>query len=466
MDYLHRSKLPLVLCGLLSIIGCSNSDNGMTQEPDSRPTMAQFMSSHSEPQDIVFSSEETANSTLAANRVAISYLQHSIDNNAQDNVVLTPWPMFSTLALATAASHGDTADQINYELNAFGLEQSWPLAYQALHQSQTHLLTSGTSVINLDLWSQFDSQFETEFLQQIGSAFQAHSHSVDFKAGEDIAPELDHLAIRTFGENFSFYIENYSNTRLLMLNQIKTVGSFDTHTLHIERFDGLFENEADELIRAPMIRIQGKLDYYENSELIAYRLPLESNKLSVISIQPKDDMHAYIANNLETVLSTLNSSWIAQDSETVLPLIDASYTFSNDWLADWKDTNLLYSEELADLRSMDHKGGLYLQDLPWKNRFSISDYGIELAGISGHAATFSERNFFWSEPVQGDLTFHDITIVYETPPACSGAIPDISTGLILIQNTETGLIQSMLHLKTLAGTVEGITGCIYFDEPN
>jgi serine protease inhibitor len=458
MYSLHSVKLTFIALGFFAIGACSNS-NETGGEVDTRPTMAQFMLEKPEPQVSSFALEDIDNSIQAANRAAISFAQNQMGNIDNNNVIVALWPMFSTLALADLASQGETADEIKYELKEFGLDKSWHQVYQALYQSQEDLLTSGVTRIDHDLWAQYNSQFESEFLIQIDAALQPQYHSTNFAAGEDIATAVDQAIVSSLVKNYTFSIESYANTRLLALSQTKTVGQFDVNGLQIDTFEGLFENNASELIRAPMIHVQGNMGFYESSELLAYQIPIESNKLSLISIQPKEGASSYILNNLEIVLSDLNNAWLLQEASAVLPALSVSFGVSGGWLSGWKNIHLLYSEELADLRNMDYKGGLYMQGMSWDNYLSLSEQGVEIASVSGHVSSFSEHNIFAPGNNNGS---HGAVLISINPSHCNEVMPepDLSAGFIIIQNTVSGLIQSVLSFNTLAGVVEGRTDCI------
>ena len=464
MDCLRISGIFLMLACLVFVTACSKSTQEGA-EPDTRPTMTQFFKSKSEPPGGDFSSESVANSILLANRASLSFFKFKVNAAEAHTALMTPWPMFSTLALADAASHGDTAEQLNDGLNQFALNTSWAQAYQALLQSQASLLASSTGFIRQDLWAQFDSHFELEFLREIDPLYQATFHATDFKSAEDIHPVVENLALQTSGENYSFYLENYANTRLFMLNQIRLNGNFDLNSLELERFEGLFENEASELIRAPMLRVKGNLGYYDNNEFSAYRIPLSSNKLSLIFIQPKTAMHDYIANNLDSILASLYGSWVSQETQAVLPILYTESRDSGTWMSDWLGTSLLYSEESADLRNMDRHGGLYLQGLRWHHVLAISSQGIAVSGISAHAATYSALNMNipdYGNPIGVVVTIGDGA----NYNICSDAVPDLTTGILLIADTETGLLHSALQLKELKGVLEGQrTNCIQVNGP-
>lgn len=461
MDCLCISRLTSMLSCLFLITACINSSNEETiAEIDTRPTMAEFFGAQLETPTLNFSSEKMTNSVLAANQAALSFFKHEVNSSPESNHVLIPWPMFGTLALASSASHGDTAEELHLALSAFEPEPDWQNTYLALLQSQAALLSSGTGIIRQDLWSQFDSQFELNFLQHISSSFQARFHSTDFKSAEDIHDDVSNLATQYSGENYNVYLEEYANTRLMALSQLRIDGEFDLNTLQLELFEGLFENEAGDLIRTPMLRIQGDLGYYENHEFTAYRIPLSDNQLSLISIQPKEAMHEFIGNNLAGVVESLKGSWETKDTQAVLPVITIQNSNTGSWLAKWLDISLLYSERFANLRNMDRNGGLYMQGLDWSHGLEISEQGIALSGIAGHAVTFSPQNIFGpgdGNPINGSVTIIKTTIYF-----CIDATPDLSSGFLLVMDSESGLIHSVMQLKKLNGEFEGRrTNCIH-----
>lgn len=452
MDWSQSTKLTLLAFGSLTIVACSNSSNDDVGEVDTRITIQQFVQNKPIDQSASLNEEITENTLQAANRALISLAQDKMDLNV-NNVALTLWPIISSLALATAASHGDTADEIALELNEFGLDLSWPLASNALYES---LQATGITKIDNDVWSHHGSQFESDFLVQFDSAFRPDYHFVDFSSGEDISDAVDEAANNTFGASYAFGINKYADTRLLTLNQIKTLGLFDVEGLNVEEFNGLFMNySGGGLIRAPMVRFQGSMDYYENSEFVAHRIPIAGNRLSLISIQTNEESYDYVKNDLEAILSAINNGWRSQDTSTVLPMLSINYQLdANNWLY-WKNIGLIYSEELADLRNMDRKGGLYMQGIPYDNRLTITRQGIELASISGQAFTFSEHNIF-APGNNGDTSGSaELTLVVLPPVFCNMAQPDLHYGLIVLIDSISGLIQSILSLNRIEGTSEG-----------
>lgn len=461
MDFIHSKRIVWMLLCLLLITACSKSgQEDSTENKDIRPTMAEFFGTQTETSQLNFNTETISNSVLTANQASLSLFRYNINSSPDNNLLLSSWPLFGTLAFVSASSHDDTAEELNYGLNQFELDNSWARTYYPLLHSQAALISSETGFIRQDLWTQFDSQFEVEFLQQINPFLKTNIHSTNFKSGEDIHAQVANLALQTSGEDYSFYLEEYENTRLMMLNQIRIVGNFNSDTVQVESFEGLFENAASELVRSSMLRIQGKLGFFENNEFAAYRIPLSNGQLSLISIQPKDAMHEFIGNNLNSILESVNGGWETKEIQAILPVLNIWNSSTGSWLAEWLDISLLYSERFADLRSMDRHGGLYMQGMPMYNRLTISAQGLDLSGISGHAATFSPRNLFG--PGDGSSTFADfeLTLAVVSPYACSEETPDLQTGFILIMDTESGLVHSAMQLKELEGAVEGVTDCI------
>jgi serine protease inhibitor len=439
------------------LTACSDHHADSSSDIDTRPTLSRFLETKTEAPSTFFDAEQTLDSVESANRTAFSFIQYQLHYN-DSNIVITPWPLFSSLALVTSASHGETEEEVTFELAEFDLETSWSLAYQALINSQAALIDSGLLTIEHDIWSQYNSLFEPAFLNTIDATFHPRYESFDFSSNASIIASEAHQATFDYLAHFALQlnIKDYTNTRLLSFNKLKLAADFEATQLQITAFQGLFKNADNEYIRTPMLSVHGTLDYYENAELIAQRIPLADNNLSLISIQAKDSTHDFADVDLNTLLSDINSAWIQQESTANLPVFTVQYALYGNLLGSWKGIYLPYSEALADLRRMDRKGGLYLQDLPWANSFSINEQGLELGSISGHAISFSPRNSFAPGGGQYGSWFENIQFRF-----CNMILspPDLTTGLLLVQNTGNGLIQSVVSLKQLQGTLEAQANC-------
>ena len=455
MEYFGHTQLSFVLFSILSVSACSNSgDEPNTEQAlDSRSTISTFLQNKPEDINISFTADINENIKSSANLASISFTNYAMNNLSNNSVVVT-WPMLSTLPLITAATHDDTYDEVMLGLSDFGLEQSWSTAIGALHHNLSVLGESGTTLFSHHFWWQQGSRFESEFLTQIDSALSPEYIYNNFKIGESISEEVDNSVINSFGTDYSFTLEKYADTRLVALNQMKTTGAFDAENIQLEAFDGLFL-EHDNLIRTPMLRLQGTLGYYENSDFSSHKIPMADGKLSLISIQPKIEMRSYVLENMNTILNELNNNWVSQETSAVLPVTSVEFEIQDENWFEWKDIDLIYSEEQADLRSMDHLGSLYMQSMPYLNRITISEEGVQLAGVTGHAVTFDESNLFFS-PNPGAGLVLSWELQEPTLIECSEADEDLVPGFVVIMDEANGIIQAILSVLSADGTIVGV----------
>lgn len=451
MEYFGHTKLSLVLFSLLTLSACSDTgdESNKDQARDSRSTISAFLQDKTE--DIVLSSTTEINENIkfSINKASISFTNYLISNLSENSVVV-PWPMLSTLPLVTAATNGDTYDEVILGLSDFGLEQSWSSAIGVLQQNLSPLTKSDTTQYSHHFWWQEDSLFEADFLSQINSALRPEHSYNNFKNYESISENLYEAVTQSYGTDYLFSLEKYANTRLVTLNQLKTKGKFDLNNIQAEAFDGIFLDTNENLIKYPMLRFQGTLESYENSDYSAYKIPMADDQLSLISIQPSTNMKTYVLDNMNIILNDLNINWVSKETTTVLPVISVEFQMSdNDWL-EWRDIGLIYSEENADLRSMDRFGGLYMQSMPYLNRMTISKEGVELAGVSGHVVTFDDSNLFYSpSPGAG--------VIYQTGPApgvlgCVEVEVDLVPSFVVIIDESNGIIQAILSVNSVNGT--------------
>lgn len=438
-----------VLCmNAVWMAGCSDSSSETAaEEDDTRLSIQGFLANPTEPLPIFGEAENDA-IRAALNKASFSFVEYMwVDpsetvTTGAHNVVTVTWPMLGTFPLTLLPAQGATAAELEAYVADFGEPESL-LGFTHLLQ-QTH--DEADAVMQHHVWWQEGSRFEPDFLEAFNAITTPEHHTVDYRL-PSVENDVQSLLGEYYGNPFYSILQNLPDTRLISLQNMQQTADFSDSGYTVEPFAGALQTGYFGVtLDVPMLRIHGAVDRFENDVLVARRISLDSAGINLIAIHPKPGQFQSVQDNVESAFAAMNTGWVGGQGAMILPVMSQETERSGLGLASWRGA-AAYSLAEADLRGMDHVGGLYLQSDSYLSRFSMSQAGLALSAVNAHAVSFSEENQTY-HPGAGSWSFGSVVIVNGTPLTSftceEDVVPDMAESIFIVEDQGSGLIQAVV----------------------
>lgn len=209
------------------------------------------------------------------------------------NQVLSPFSVYSSLAMVYAGARGNTEAQIAQTLQIQTNQLSFHSGMAALLTSLTDLSSNDVDLnIATGLWAQSGYQPRAEFLQLCRNNYRGDVDFVDFQAAGEPARERINAWIdrRTKGKIKDLFSPGAvsAGTRLVIANAIYFNGKWASRFDKSKTRPSPFWVTPQKAAQVPMMSQKSTFPYLMDGDTQALELPYRGEAISMLVLLPKD----------------------------------------------------------------------------------------------------------------------------------------------------------------------------------
>ncbi len=323
-----------------------------------------------------------------SNQFALDMLSQ-ISDGQQKNIFLSPWSIYSALAIVHEGARGTTEKEMNDVLHFSDNEnvtrQQFASAYDRLNPGDKGY---ALSVANA-LWVENDYPLLSNFTNDIDRNFHGIAKNVDFKGStEDTRKTINSWVAERTGNKITDLISPVdisSDTRLIITNAVyfngKWVNSFDKNLTQPRNFT----TAEGKIIETPMMHKDGNeflFNYLETDDMQALELPYQGERVSMIILLPKNDNISSLERSLSLEkLSDIRKGLQERLVEVYIPKFKFSTKYS--LVDNLKGIGLTipFASE-ADFSGIDGKKDLFISDVIHQAFVDVNEEGTEAAAAT------------------------------------------------------------------------------------
>jgi len=306
------------------------------------------------------------------------------------NLFFSPESISTAFAMAYAGARGDTASEIAKALH-------FTLPPERLHPAMGALLANlnaahdGYQLRVADaLWAEKDYTFLDDYLKLTSTDYGAGFNRVDFKG----APDAVRLIINQWVEQQTAdKIKDLLQPgvltpamRLVLTNAIYFKGNWQTQFDKAQTRDEDFHLSAAQTVKAPLMNLQGRFNYFNGGTFQVLEIPYKSGDLSMIVFLPND------VNGLSALEQSLTASstqqWLGQlrpGSKVILtlPRFKMTQQFELAGTLGAMGMPQAFEKNVADFSGMTGKRDLWISAAIHKAFVDVNEEGTEAAAATG-----------------------------------------------------------------------------------
>ena len=280
----------------------------------------------------------------AVNSFAFDFIK---ELNNGDNIFISPYSIFSALAMTYEGARGITAEEMKDLLN---IEQD-NASFHKYMKDLYELLNKENDDYNIStanaLWVKDDYQLLETYLNVIRNYYGGNATKVDFNFPEDAANIINSwVENNTNGLIEDLILPDYINimTVLILTNAIYFKGNWDVQFDPINTTDREFTKPSGATIEVPtmsFVDTDNYFNYTETDDLQILELIYSGNDISMMILLPKD-----------------------KDLSTIIDNIDV------DSFSEWKESMVEYYVDI------------YLPKFKVETEYQLNDYLIQLGMVT------------------------------------------------------------------------------------
>ena len=312
------------------------------------------------------------------------------DPNIDNNIFLSPYSIFTALAMTYEGARGlnaeEMADVLNIEQDNHSFHQYVDILYDYFNNNVEYNISTANA-----LWVSKNLSLIEIYIDIIRAYYHGNATDVDFNKPEETAKIINQwVENQTNGLIKDLIKKEYITpfTALILTNAIYFKGiwkvQFDTENTT----DRVFEDNLGNIISVPtmsLIHTEDLFNYTETDDLQILDLPYAGDDISMMVILPKDNI------DLSDIISTIDNDkltdWISSMSETELDIylpkfkVETGNYILNDYLINLGMEKAFLPDE-ADFSGMTGLRELFISKVVHKAFIDVNEEGTEAAAAT------------------------------------------------------------------------------------
>jgi serpin B len=360
----------------------------------------------------------------AVNSFAFDFIKE-LNNN--DNIFISPYSIFTALAMTYEGARGITAEEMKSLLNIEQDNESFHKYMEDLYE----LLNKENNDYNIStanaLWVKDDYQLLETYLNVIRNYYGGNATEVDFSKSEEAANIINKwVENNTNGLIEDLILPDYITimTVLILTNAIYFKGNWEVQFDQVNTTDREFTEPSGETIEVPtmsLVETNNYFNYTETDDLQILELKYSGNDISMLILLPKDKGLSAIIDNIDAdSFSELRESMVENNVDIYLPKFKVETEYQlNDYLIDLGMVTPFTTS--ADFSGMNGYKELFISRVVHKAFIEVNEEGTEAAAAT---AVIMER-----------LSIEPEKIVFDCNHPFMYLIQHKQTGTILFMGT-------------------------------
>ena len=311
-----------------------------------------------------------------------------INKENNDNMFISPYSIFTALAMTYEGAKEQTADEMQEVLkiqqNNASFHEYVKNLYEILNKENNNYNISTANA----LWVKQNYQLLEQYLNIIRTFYEGEATEVDFSNPEEAASIINQwVEDNTNGLIKDLILPSYIDpyTALILTNAIYFKGIWKVQFDPANTTNRTFEKTNEENIQVPTMKLvetEDIFNYTETNKLQVLELPYTGSDLSMVLLLPKD-------NNIQDAINAL-------DDDTFSDILDSMYETSVDiYLPKFKvETEYQLKDYLkalgmnipfttsADFSGMNGVKELFIDKVVHKAYIELNEEGTEAAAAT------------------------------------------------------------------------------------
>jgi serpin B len=304
------------------------------------------------------------------------------------NVFISPYSVFTALAMTYEGARGQTADEMGDVLNVLQDNVSFHAYVQNMYkQFNSEELAYNLSTANA-LWVQETFELLEEYLSVISEFYGGGANDVDFGNAVIAAGIINR------------WVENETNgliknlvpvdaisplTALILTNAIYFKGVWEIQFDPVNTSDRSFVTADDGNVLVPtmqMVDTHQRFRYSETESVQVLELPYAGDDVSMVIVLPKDqDVIDVIADMDADVLSEWTNSFVETEVDIYLPSFEVESSYSLVGFLASLGMNIPFGSN-ADFSGINGAPDLFISDVLHKAFINVNEEGTEAAAAT------------------------------------------------------------------------------------
>ena len=312
-----------------------------------------------------------------------------LSNDNTENIFISPYSIFTALAMTYEGAEGDTADEmasvLSVEQDNASFHEYMKNLYELLNEQNEDYNISAANA----LWIKKNFQLLETYLSVIRDFYGGEATEVDFSNPEESAEIINN------------WVENHTNnliqdlitpdvidplTALILTNAIYFKGVWRVQFDPINTTDRDFETNTEDTIQVPTMKLVDTEDvfyYTETDDLQILELPYTGDDLSMMILLPKN-------NDLSDIIDTIDDdsflewkeSMIERNVDIYLPKYKVETKYSLKPHLQQLGMNNPFTP-IADFSGITGGKDLYISSVVHKAYIDVNEEGTEAAAATG-----------------------------------------------------------------------------------
>jgi serpin B len=324
----------------------------------------------------------------SANRFAIDLYQELDD--ADGNLFLSPYSIYTLLAMLSAGAGGETARQIDEVMHLAGPADEFRSAFAEAREMLLEAAEAGSNTLTIasSLWPQAPAQIDPAFRESL-DAYQVDVYEADFQSDPSGARRSinDWTSHATDGRIPGLLDANPDpRTVAILANVIYFVGEWATPFQPRATHSRPFHLSGGMEVDVPMMGGEISCSYFENDAIQAVNIPYRGAGLSMLVVLPREPDGLRSVENEMTVghfreiRERMDNDWVG----TYLPRFSFDTTMQlGEALArlGMADT---FDPQTAELSALDGGSGrFWIDEIVHQTSVTVDERGTEVVAATG-----------------------------------------------------------------------------------
>jgi serpin B len=323
----------------------------------------------------------------AVNAFAFSMFK-DLNKANEGNLFISPYSIFTALAMCYEGAKGETADQM---ADVLAIEQD-NASFHNYMKNLYELLNSENNEYNIStanaLWIREDYRLLESYLNIIKTVYGGGATEVDFSDAQKAADIINQwVENNTNGLIKDLILPDYINifTTLILTNAIYFKGIWKYQFGSENTTDRDFKKPSDETIKVPTMQLlntENSFNYTETDDVQMLELPYSGDDISMLIFLPKNnDISNLIVNIDDSKLSTWKDSMEEITLDIYLPKFKVESKYE---LQDHLNNlgMVIPFTSAADFSGMNGVRELYISKVIHKAYIDVNEEGTEAAAAT------------------------------------------------------------------------------------
>ena len=320
---------------------------------------------------------------VTANNKFAFELYSELNKAEQGNIFYSPYSIFAAIAMVYEGAKGQTADEIKsvFHFPENILRPNFAKIYNEINKkSKNYQLRIANA-----LWAQKDYPFLEDYISRVKKYYGGKAANLDFRETEKSRQIINNFIKEQTNKKIKNSIPKgvlTPDTRLVLTNAIYFKGKWKLQFDKSKTHEGVFKITPTNIVRTPMMVMDGRFNYAELEDLQILELPYKGEKISMLILLPRkslDDIESFLT--AEKLNEYKAKMYKAKFDMISIPKFEFSAAYSMKDVLTAMGMPTAFSEH-ADFSGMTKKEDLFISAGIHKAYIKVDEEGTEAAAAT------------------------------------------------------------------------------------